>query len=84
MIAPGAYAAVADFANIARELGVPFCLIGAGARLLLLDWKDGVVDRRHTELWPEFRAKLFLSWDSRLIIAALCMAGIKIFTVTES
>lgn len=51
MIAPGAYAAVADFANIARELGVPFCLIGAGARLLLLDWKDGVVDRRHTKDW---------------------------------
>ena len=25
--------------------------IGAGARLLLLDWKDGVVDRRHTEDW---------------------------------
>lgn len=51
MIAPGAYAAVADFAGIARKLGVPFCLIGAGARLLLLDWKDGVIDRRRTEDW---------------------------------
>ncbi|WP_035065590.1 hypothetical protein [Nitratidesulfovibrio termitidis] len=51
MIEQGEYEALRDFVGVADGRQVPFVLIGAGARLLLIDWKDKVYDRRRTEDW---------------------------------
>lgn len=62
MIAPNENEALRDFAAVARELAIPFLLIGAGARLMLLDWRRHVVDRRYTEDW-DFGVQL-TDWES--------------------
>lgn len=51
MIQPNEYAALRDFANVANDLEIPFILIGAGARLMILDWEHQVLDQRSTEDW---------------------------------
>jgi len=51
VIQPHEYEALRDFANVANDLGIPFVLIGAGARLLVLDWENNVLDERSTEDW---------------------------------
>ncbi len=51
MIQPNEYEALRDFANVANDLKIPFVLIGAGARLMILDWEHNVLDQRSTEDW---------------------------------
>jgi predicted nucleotidyltransferase len=51
VIQPHEYEALRDFANVANDLKIPFVLIGAGARLMVLDWENNVLDQRSTEDW---------------------------------
>jgi predicted nucleotidyltransferase len=43
--------AIIDLERIARAHGIPMMIIGAGARLLLLDWKHRLPLRRTTKDW---------------------------------
>ncbi len=43
--------AIIDLERIARAHGIPIMIIGAGARLLLLDWKHSLPVRRTTKDW---------------------------------
>jgi predicted nucleotidyltransferase len=51
MINPDERSALRDFARLAKLIGVPFVLVGAGARLVLLDWKYGFQSTRTTTDW---------------------------------
>jgi len=53
--------ALRDLQRIANSLGIPIMLIGAGARLLMLDWKYNLVSSRTTKDW-DLAVKLN-SWD---------------------
>lgn len=81
MITPNENEALRDFAAVARELAIPFLLIGAGARLMLLDWKRSVVDRRYTEDW-DFGVQL-TDWESfdRLRRALIASGRFEVTTV---
>lgn len=52
--------ALIDLEGIARAHGVPIMIIGAGARLLLLDWKYGLPRHRTSKDW-DFAARM-ISW----------------------
>src|SRR5207249_760507 len=52
--------ALIDLEGIARAHGIPIMIIGAGARLLLLDWKHGLPTRRTSKDW-DFAARV-MSW----------------------
>jgi predicted nucleotidyltransferase len=51
VIDPANIGAIIDLERTAGALGVPLMMIGAGARLLLLDWKLNLPTRRTTKDW---------------------------------
>lgn len=51
MIDPSDIGAIIDLERIARGHGISMMIIGAGARLLLLDWKHRLPARRTTKDW---------------------------------
>lgn len=51
MITPEEILALRDFARLARPLDIPFILVGAGARLVVFDWKYGFQSTRTTTDW---------------------------------
>lgn len=53
--------ALRDLQRIAKSLDIPIMLIGAGARLLTLDWKYNLVSSRTTKDWD--LAVKVNSWD---------------------
>src|SRR5262245_54439813 len=53
--------ALIDLEKIASAHNIPVILIGAGARLLLLDWKHGLPQQRTSEDW-DFGARV-MSWE---------------------
>lgn len=75
MIQQGEYEALRDFMIVANSLGIPFILIGAGARLMILDWENKVLDMRSTEDW-DFGVQL-QDWSSfRLLREKLIGTGL--------
>lgn len=66
VIHPGEVSAVRDLLRGAGEAGVEVMLIGAAARLILIDWKVGGVARRATTDW-DFATRVD-SWEQ---VAAL-------------
>jgi predicted nucleotidyltransferase len=51
MIDPDEQVVLRDFARIANRINVPFVIVGAGARLLVLDWKYELSSTRTTTDW---------------------------------
>lgn len=51
MINPDEKAVLRDFARVALKHGIPFVLVGAGARLLALDWQYDLQSERTTDDW---------------------------------
>jgi predicted nucleotidyltransferase len=51
VVNPNETQALQDLQSIASSLGVPIMIIGAGARLLILDWKHDLVSTRTTKDW---------------------------------
>jgi predicted nucleotidyltransferase len=51
MITPEEILALRDFARLAKPLDIPFILVGAGARLVVFDWKYGFQSTRTTTDW---------------------------------
>ena len=51
MIDPDEQVVLRDFARITNRINVPFVIVGAGARLLVFDWKYELSSTRTTTDW---------------------------------